>query len=88
MHSIEVIVTTGREAEQFNTAVYRYIELKGSLEAAPSIIIRSEPLGVEERKVVTLWSADAASEFRKFWQDFKMSRHRLASSRYDQEGWT
>ncbi len=87
MHSIEVMVAAGREAEQFNTAVYRYIELKGSLEAAPSIIIRSEPLGAEERKVVTLLSDAAASEFHKFWQDYRASRRVQLCGRYDQEGW-
>jgi len=87
MHSIELIVMAGREAEQFHTAVYRFIELKGSLEATPSIMIRSEPLGPEERKVVTLWSEDATADFRRFWQDFRMSRQAQWSSRYEHEGW-
>lgn len=88
MHSIELTVAAGREAEQFHTAVYRFIELKGSLESAPSIMIRSETVGGEERKVVTLWSEVATVDFRRFWQDFKVNRHAQWSARYELEGWT
>lgn len=74
MHVFETTVQPGREAEHFTTAVYRFIELKGAADTEFSMIVRSEPLGDRERKVVTLWSETAAADFQSFWSGFKLER--------------
>lgn len=73
MHQVEIIVGGGREAEHFDTAVYRFIELKGA-QVEFSMIVRSEPIAFGERKVVELWDHASASEFQRFWNAFRLDR--------------
>ena len=72
MHIVEVKVRCGREAERFNTALYRFLELRlskaGELDGHAKIM--TEPAGQWERKTVTLWSADAAQDFTSFLRAF------------------
>ncbi len=72
MHSLEMTVRTGREAERFNTALYRFLELRlsnaGELDGHAQVV--TEPAGRWEKKRVTLWSEDAAREFAEFLRVF------------------
>lgn len=72
MHTVEMKVRRGREAERFNTAVYRFLELRlstaGEIDGHAQIV--SEPAGQWERKCVTLWSEDAARDFTAFLRGF------------------
>ena len=70
MPYFEARVPRGREAERFNTAVYRFFELKASGLVDHPAMIRTEPDGDHERKRVLLWSDDAVDEFGRFWQAF------------------
>jgi hypothetical protein len=74
MHRFEKIVTAGREAEHFTTAFYRFIETRAQSAADTSLVILSEPLGGQERKVVTLWSEAAVTDFERFWNGFQLYR--------------
>jgi hypothetical protein len=74
MHRFEKIVSAGREAEHFTTAVYRFIETRAQSNVDTSLVIVSEPLGECERKVVTLWSDAAVVEFERFWNNFRLDR--------------
>ena len=71
MFIVEVYLPAGREAEQFNTAVYRFIELHlPCIGDDHTVVLESFPQGSVERKRVTLWSAAAARKFRRFWRNF------------------
>jgi hypothetical protein len=74
MHRFEKIVTAGREAEHFNTAVYRFIETRAQSDVDTALVIVSEPLGERERKTVTLWSDAAVTDFEQFWNSFRLDR--------------
>ncbi len=74
MHRFEKIVTAGREAEHFTTAFYRFIETRAQSVADTSLVILSEPLGGQERKVVTLWSDAAVTDFERFWNSFQLDK--------------
>jgi hypothetical protein len=74
MHSFEKIVTAGREAEHFTTAVYRFLETRVGSDSETALVILSEPLGGRERKVVTLWSEAAVTDFERFWNSFQLDR--------------
>jgi hypothetical protein len=74
MHRFEKIVTAGREAEHFTTAFYRFIETRAQSAMDTSLVILSEPLGGQERKVVTLWSEAAVTDFEQFWNSFQLDR--------------
>ena len=75
MPYFEARVPKGREAERFNTAVYRFFELKASGLVDHPAMIRTEPDGDHERKRVLLWSDDAVDEFGRFWQAFTSPVH-------------
>lgn len=77
MHTIEVKVRRGREAERFNTALYRFLELKLSSvdELEGHIQVVTEPAGDWELKRLTLWSEPAAKEFISFWRNQPDTRH-------------
>jgi hypothetical protein len=72
MNIVEIRVRRGREAERFNTALYRFLEIKlsSARELDGHASITSEPAGPWERKTVTLWSDDVAEEFAAFWRGF------------------
>ena len=74
MHRFEKIVTVGREAEHFTTAVYRFLEMRAGADTETALVILSEPLGGRERKVVTLWSEAAVTDFERFWNGFQLDR--------------
>jgi hypothetical protein len=60
------------EADRFSTAVYRFLEINGPPLADDALVLfESIPHGALERKRVTLWSAAAADEFRRFWKRFE-----------------
>jgi hypothetical protein len=75
MAVLEFDLAQGREADRFSTAVYRFLEMNGPrLGDDALVLIESYPHGAVERKRVTLWSAAAAEEFRRFWRLFQQSR--------------
>lgn len=59
------------ESEAFNTAVYRFIEMRVSALSDDVVKVRSEPLGPVERKEVTLWSDAAMHDFTVFWSSVR-----------------
>jgi len=68
MFQIEIDVHTGREAERFNTAVYRFLELHADgLDGLELVKIESHPDGPLERKTLTLWSPESVAQFQSFW---------------------
>jgi len=80
MLTVEMDLPAGEEAEQFNAAVYRFLDLNArNLTDAETIVIESFPFGELERKRVTLWSVAAVAEFHRFWRVF-ISTGRLGSS--------
>ena len=80
MLTVEMDLPAGEEAEQFNAAVYRFLDLNArNLTDAETIVIESFPFGELERKRVTLWSVAAVAEFHRFWRAF-ISAARTASS--------
>jgi len=68
MHVFETFVRPGDEAKRFATAINRFIERK-SADSDFAVSVRSEPLGEQERKVLTLWSDTAVDEFAQLWRD-------------------
>lgn len=58
------------QAEAFNTAVYRYLELRSFSPLDETVVIESEPQGDHELKSVTLSTADAVREFETFWKAY------------------
>ena len=71
MHTIEVKVRRGRQAERFNTALYRFLELRLSSvdELEGHIQVVTEPAGEWELKRLTLWNDEAARDFTSFWRN-------------------
>jgi hypothetical protein len=68
MFQFEIDVRAGKEAERFNTAVYRFLELHGDgLDGLEMIKIETHPAGTVEHKKLTLWSTESVSEFQTFW---------------------
>lgn len=68
MFRFEIDVTSGREAERFNTTVYRFLEMHGSgADGLELIKIDTCPAGPVERKTVTLWSEESVQAFQTFW---------------------
>lgn len=62
-----------QESELFNTAVYRFLETRAT--AVDDLVkLQTEPRGEMVRKEVTLWSADAAGEFARYWREFPKRR--------------
>jgi hypothetical protein len=81
MHTIEVKVRRGRDAERFNTALYRFLEVQLSSfeELEGHIQVVTEPAGDWEVKRLTLWSEEAAADFTKFWRNLPDARTPPAS---------
>ncbi len=71
MGSLSVAVSSGAEAEWFNDAFYRFLEMNCSgvrqFEERCSMM-QTIPLGASEEKLVTLWSDEALQEFLIFWR--------------------
>lgn len=68
MFQIEIDLHAGHEAERFNTAVYRFLELHADGVGGMDLIkIETRPDGPVERKTLTLWSPESVAEFRSFW---------------------
>jgi hypothetical protein len=73
MFQFEIDVRTGKEAERFNTAVYRFLELHGDgADGLDLIKIETHPAGTVEHKTLTLWSPESINDFQRFWA--KVSR--------------
>ena len=73
MGTLRLIVRTGSEAERFNTAFYRYLELHTSSadEASGGCMMQTVPGRESELKLVTFWSEEAAAGFVKFWDGYR-----------------
>ncbi len=73
MGTLRVIVRSGTEAERFNTAFYRYLELHTSSaeQALDGCMLQTVPGRDSEVKVVTFWSDEAASGFLTFWNGYR-----------------
>ncbi len=68
MFQFEIDLCAGRDAERFNTAVYRFLELHGDGAAGVDLVkIETRPDGLRERKTLTLWSSESVAEFQSFW---------------------
>lgn len=80
MVSLEFMVPTA-ESEAFNTAVYRFLELRSAAADEGFSMLQSDPFGPVDRKKVTLWSEAALMEFTAFWSSFR------ASLKPVHEGW-
>jgi hypothetical protein len=76
MATLEFMVPTA-ESEAFNTAVYRFLELKLGV-IGDDILLESAPFGPVHRKRITLWSDAALLDFTEFWSG---SRKALKGSR-------
>jgi hypothetical protein len=71
MAVLEFDLAQGSEADRFSTAVYRFLEINDARLGEDAVIqIESFPHGTVERKRLTLWSARAAEDFRRFWRRF------------------
>lgn len=67
-------VSSGREAELFSSAFYRFLERElESLGQADHCSLHAEPgLGAEsEMMTVELWDAGALERFERYWRDFR-----------------
>lgn len=68
MFQIEIDLRAGQEAERFNTAVYRFLELHGEGVGGMDLVkIETRPDGPLERKILTLWSPESVDQFHTFW---------------------
>jgi hypothetical protein len=75
--AFEAMVASQAEAEQFKTAVFRFLELNTRLDDERTAIIASTPGPGLRRQTVTLWSPDAARDFAAYWQRFRVdAQHR------------
>lgn len=76
MHTIEVKVRRGRDAERFNTALYRFLELRLSTaeQLEGHIQVVTEPTGEWELKRLTLWNDEATRDFMSFWRNMPDAR--------------
>jgi hypothetical protein len=70
-HAFEAVVVTDREAEQFNTAVFRFLELHTRIDDGRGAVIRSFPEAGFRRQTVALWSAEAVHDFGVFWRGLR-----------------
>ena len=68
MFQIEIDLRAGQEAERFNTAVYRFLELHAEGVVGMELVkIETHPDGPVEHKRVTLWSPESVQQFQSFW---------------------
>jgi hypothetical protein len=88
MHTIEVRVRRGRDAERFNTALYRFLEVQLSSvdELDGHIHVVTEPSGDWELKRLTLWSEAAAADFTNFWRNLPETRTRTSAVTWARAG--
>jgi hypothetical protein len=70
MASLEFMVPKA-ESEAFNTAVYRFIELRSAAVGEHLPMLQSDPHGPVDRKKVTLWDDAALMDFTSFWASFR-----------------
>jgi hypothetical protein len=70
MTSLEFMVPKA-ETEAFNTAVYRFLELRLNTVTDDVMMLKTEPMGPVDRKTVTLWSAPAMQDFTAYWSSFR-----------------
>ena len=72
MQPFRIIVAPGAEAERFNAAFYRFLELQsarlGAFEDCGGMM-QSTPSDTGEEKEVRFWSEEAERDFRRFWRD-------------------
>ena len=73
--TLRLIVRSGSEAERFNTAFYRYLELHthSADEALGGCMLQTVPGRESELKLVTFWSEEAAAGFVRFWDGYRTS---------------
>ncbi len=69
---LTVIVAAGHEAERFNAAFYRFLELHmaAAESAAEACRLTTLPGAGVETKVIRLWSQEACFLFTLFWNSF------------------
>jgi hypothetical protein len=75
--SFSIVVRAGAEAEGFNDAFFRFLELNCRLWTEfeeRSCGLQSTPLGAHEQKVVCLWSDEAVGQFVVFWRSRERQR--------------
>ena len=75
MVSLEFMIPKA-ESEAFNTAVYRFLELRCGDDDFS--MLQSDPFGPVDRKKVTLWSEAALMDFTGFWADCRAEQRALA----------
>jgi hypothetical protein len=57
----------------FDTAVYRFLETHTS-RRVDEVSVHTETRGAVQRKSVTLWSAEAVTQFDRHWRAFQSER--------------
>jgi len=70
MHVYRTETSTGWAEGQFDTAVYRFLELH-SPQDHDLVIVHTEVTGAALMKSVQLWSAEAVAQFASFWSKFQ-----------------
>jgi hypothetical protein len=58
----------------FDTAVYRFLETHTSRRVDDQVSVRTEIRGAVQCKTVTLWSAEAVTQFDRHWRAFQSER--------------
>jgi hypothetical protein len=61
------------ESNAFDTALYRFVEMKQDRYSDDLVMLTTEPYGIVDRKLVTLWSMAALTEFTQFWSAYRRS---------------
>lgn len=74
MHVYSFDIQDGALGGLFDTAVYRFLETHTSKGDDEPVAIRTEVCGAVQRKSVTLWSAEAVTQFDRHWQAFRSER--------------
>ena len=74
MGTRSIVVSEGVESRRLDTAFYKFVELRGrsALDRKNNCILQTFAEREQRRKVVTLWSEAAASDFVEFWERFNM----------------
>jgi hypothetical protein len=70
--TVEFLVPAA-DSDAFNSAVYNFIEARVSALEDELAVLRSEPLGLVDRKTLTLWDDVAISDFVAFWANRRRS---------------
>jgi len=74
MHVYSFDIHDGALDGLFDTAVYRFLEAHTSQRHDELIPIQTEIRGPVRRKSVTLWSAEAVTQFDRHWRAFQSER--------------